>query len=283
MTTMNISRQDIAGECNLKCDLRLNYSTSNCSASNYGNMIVLSYDNPTSAPVRYNNSDYNVQDVNIVSPSRHYFNGDQMPGEIFINHVSKNGSPGLTICIPIVEGSISSKMIDDIVTQVSTGAANSGETTVVRTDYNLENIVPLKPFFNYTASNREWVVYGIVDAIKLNSGTIDTLKRLISAQPTITDSAKLYINVLGPNKSIGDGQIYIDCQPTGSSEETENVESIKVPDINEFTLTDILKNPIVLFLLSGIIFYILIFGLNAIYNNLIGGNDAKIIKAPSSK
>ena len=280
---MNISRQDIAGECNLKCDLRLNYSTSNCSASNYGNMIVLSYDNPTSAPVRYNNSDYNVQDVNIVSPSRHYFNGDQMPGEIFINHVSKNGSPGLTICIPIVEGSISSKMIDDIVTQVSTGAANSGETTVVRTDYNLENIVPLKPFFNYTASNREWVVYGIVDAIKLNSGTIDTLKRLISAQPTITDSAKLYINVLGPNKSIGDGQIYIDCQPTGSSEETENVESIKVPDINEFTLTDILKNPIVLFLLSGIIFYILIFGLNAIYNNLIGGNDAKIIKAPSSK
>ena len=280
---MNISRQDIAGECNLKCDLRLNYSTSNCSASNYGNMIVLSYDNPTSAPVKYNNSDYNVQNVNIVSPSRHYFNGEQMPGEIFINHVSKNGSPGLTICIPIVEGSISSKMIDDIVTQVSTGAANSGETTVVRTDYNLKNIVPMKPFFSYSAVNKEWIVFGIMDAVKLNTTTIETLKTLITSLPTIKAGPTLYVNMLGPNKSNGDGQIYIDCQPTGSSEETENVESIKVPDINEFSLTDILKNPIVLFLLSGIIFYILIFGLNAIYNNLIGGNDAKIIKAPSSK
>ena len=69
---MNISRQNIAGVCNLKCNLSFDYPTSNCTATNHGTMISLTYDNGSVPPVKYNNLDYNVQDVYILSPSAIY-------------------------------------------------------------------------------------------------------------------------------------------------------------------------------------------------------------------
>jgi len=272
MTTMNISRQNIAGVCNLKCNLAFDYPTSNCTATNHGTMIALTYDNGTVPPVKYNNLDYNVQDVYIVSPSRHVFNGEQLPGEVFINHVSTSGGPGLVICIPIMVGSISDPMMEAIIGQVSTGAANSGESTTVRTDYNLKNIVPSKPFFNYNALNKEWVVFGVVDAIHLSYGTIQTMKNMITAMPPIMDGPKLYINTTGPNHKVNDGQIYIDCQPTGSSEETTDVEQeANIPDIEvNFTMDDILKSPITMFLIAGAIFFILVLGFSALVSVFSG-------------
>ena len=269
---MNISRQNIAGICNLKCNLAFNYPTSNCTATNHGTMISLTYDNGTVPPVKYNNLDYNVQDVYILSPSRHVFNGEQLPGEVFINHTSTSGGPSLVICIPIMQGSISDSMMEAIVSQVSTGAANSGESTTVRTDYNLKNIVPSKPFFNYNSLNKEWVVFGMVDAVHLSSGTIETLKGLISAMPSIPDGPKLYVNTTGPNYKLNDGKIYIDCQPTGSSEENTDVEEeTTVPDIEvNFTMDDILKSPVTIFLIAGAIFFILILGFSALVSVFSG-------------
>jgi DNA topoisomerase-2 len=72
----------------------------------------------------------------------------------------------------------------------------------------------------------------MVDAVHLSSGTIETLKGLISAMPSIPDGPKLYVNTTGPNYKLNDGKIYIDCQPTGSSEENTDVEEeTTVPDI----------------------------------------------------
>lgn len=276
---MNISRQNIAGVCNLKCNLVFSYPTSNCTASNYGNSINLTYENGSTPPVKYNNIDYNVQDVVIATPSRHLYNGEEVAGEVYINHVSTTGAPALVICIPIMEGSISNRMLEDIILQVSTGAANAGENTVVKTDYNLTNIVPVKPFFNYNSSNTEWVVYGMSESIKLISTTITTLKGLVTPLGPIIDGSKLYVNTTGPNKSNNDGQIYIDCQPTGSSEETTTVEDDKsaTADVS-FSLNDILTNPIFVYLLGGIIFFAIILGFKAILGAATG-----TFKMPSFK
>lgn len=268
---MNISRQNIAGICNLKCDLAFSYPTSNCTASNYGNSINLTYENGTTPPVKYNNLDYNVQSVEIVTPSRHLYNGEEVPGEVYINHVSTTGGPALAICIPIMQGSISNKMLEDIILQVSTGAANAGENTVVKTDYNLKNIVPVKPFFNYNAANTEWVVFGMAESIKLISTTIETLKKLVTPLSPIIDGSKLYVNTFGPNKTNNDGQIYIDCQPTGSSEETTNVEEDKstTADIS-FSFNDILTSPIFIYLMGGLIIFVLMLGFKAIIGVITG-------------
>lgn len=267
---MNISRQNIIGICNLKCNLAFNYPKSNCSATNYGNSIKLSYDNGSSPPVKYNNEDYNVQDINIVSPSRHLFNGSQVPGEIFINHISTSGAPALVICIPIISGGMSLQLLEDIIQQVSTGAANSGESTIVKTDYELNNVVPLRPFFNYTSENKEWVVYGVVDAVNLTDNTINTLKTLITPMPPIIEGAKLYVNTRGPNREKNDGQIYIDCKPTGQSQETTEIEREKeIPDVS-FNSSEILKSPIFIFMMGGLIFFVIIFGLNALLSYMTG-------------
>jgi carbonic anhydrase len=270
MATMNISRQNIIGVCNLKCNLSFKYPTSNCSATNYGNMIRLTYDNGTSPPVKYNNSEYNVRDVSIVSPSRHLYNGQEIPGELYINHNSTTGAPALVICMPIIKGNEGNKMLEDIIGQVSTGAANSGESTIIKTDYNLDNIVPMKPFFNYTKKNEEIVVFGLIDALSINTVSTNSLKGLITDLPKINGGYKLYVNTTGPNRSLNDGQIYIDCKPTGSSEETTDIEQEKsTPTIN-FSMDDILKSPIFLFLVGCLIFFILIFGFNVIVSYATG-------------
>ena len=137
----------------------------------------------------------------------------------------------------------------------------------------------MKPFFNYNAVNKEWVVFGIVDAIHLSYGTIQTLKNLVTAMPPIMDGPKLYVNTTGPNHKVNDGQIYIDCQPTGSSEETTDVtEETTIPDIEvNFTMDDILKSPVTMFLLAGIVFFILIFGFNALIS-LFSGTKIPLVE-----
>lgn len=267
---MNISRQSIAGTCNLKCNLSFNYPVSNCTATNYGNLIHLSYDNGSVPPVKYNNDDYNVQDVSIVSPSRHLFNGEQLPGEIFINHVSTTGAPPVVICIPIMAGQTSDKMLEEIIQQVSTGAVNSGESMTIKTEYTLNNIVPSKPFFNYTSQNKEWIAYGVIEALHLNYKSIQTLKSLVTALPPIIEGPKIYVNTTGPNMKNNTGEIYIDCKPTGTSQDTTEVTEQKSEPIS-YSATDIFTNPIFLFLISGSIFFLLIFVFSGLLSYLTGG------------
>jgi carbonic anhydrase len=278
MATMNISRQNITGVCNLKCDLNYNYPTSNCNASNYGNAISLSYDNTSVAPVKYNNVEYNVESVQIVAPSLHAYNGSQVTGEVVINHVSKTGAIPVIIYVPIIPGSISLQMLDDIINQVAAGAPNAGENTSVKTSsYTMENVVPKRQFFSYTAMNQERVVFGLTEAVKLNSETIKKLNNLITPQAPIPSGPSLYVNTLGPNKSNGDGQIYIDCQPTGNSEETTTVEDTKTTPDSTFNMDDIIKNPIFAFFLGGAIFFIVIFAFSYILTFITGGTT--IIKS----
>jgi hypothetical protein len=272
MATMNISRQSISGICNTKCNLSFDYPESNCTASNHGNLIQLSYDNGSVPPVKYNNIDYNVQNVAIVSPSRHLYNGQQLPGEIFIKHISTNAAPIFIICVPIMVSETSDTMLEEIINQVATGAANSGESTTIKTDYTLNNIVPTKPFFNYTSDNQEVVVYGLITAANLNRTTIQTLRNLVTALPPILEGPKLFVNTTGPNKKTNSGEIYIDCKPTGSSEETTQVTEEKSEPVSySFSLESILKNPIFLFLISGSLFILLIFIFSAILSYSIQG------------
>ena len=272
MATMNISRQSISGICNTKCNLSFNYPESNCTASNHGSLIKLTYDNGTSPPVKYNNNDYNVEGVFIFSPSRHLYNGQQLPGEIAISHISTNGAPNLTIFVPIMVSETSDTMLEEIINQVATGAANSGESTTIKTDYTLNNIVPTKPFFNYTFNNGEVIVYGLITAANLNRTTIQTLRNLVTASPMILEGPKLFVNTTGPNKKTNSGEIYIDCKPTGSSEETTEVTEEKSDPVSySFTLEELLKNPIFLFLISGSLFILLIFLFSGILSYSIEG------------
>jgi hypothetical protein len=110
--------------------------------------------------------------------------------------------------------------------------------------YKLESIVPVKrPFFSYTNTNDNTyhVVYGMTDAIFVEPYVIEWLQSSIN--PIYTTSNSTYNdNVVASNTSanpyplfLNNGgatslltnnlsdEIYIDCQPTGSSDEQTNV------------------------------------------------------------
>lgn len=270
---INISAKNIAGKCDLKCSYNFKYSESNSVAKNNGVMINLTYDSRSIPPVVYNNEKYTVGNISIVSPSIHIFNGVNKPGEIIITHNPEKGGNILEVCIPFTsssESSTASQIITEIIKKVATNAPSEGDTTNLNISrFNLQDIIPRKPFFAYSFQSKDYIVYGDLDSIPLSSSTLETLKKIIKPFPLPTPGDKLFYNSRGPTTGIqiGDG-IYISCQPTGSSDELTEVVYDKME--TNMDLSNIFKNPIIgkiITIAIGLILFILIFyGISKFYN-----------------
>ena len=282
---INISQQNRTGTCDLKCAYQFKYQVSNSIAKNNGSFISLTYDNGSTPPVLFNNKKYNVSTINIVTPSIHLFNNNQVSAEIYIEHTPALGGSMLLVCIPITSSTSSSPATDlltQIIQKVSTNAPSSGDKTNLNiSNFTLENIVPKKPFYNYNdTNNNNWIVFDIANSITISDAVLNTLKKLIKPFSMNTQSSELFYNSNGPNVGkagdLGDG-IYISCQPTDSSEEETNVSFQK--DQTDFNLNNLfdLNNPytmIIINILIGIsfcvvIYYFLNFGYHKITDNTI--------------
>jgi hypothetical protein len=277
---INISSQNISGKCDLKCAYNFKYSESNSTAKNNGVMISLTYDNSNIPPVLYNNQKYNVSNIYLTCPSIHTFNNSQASAEIVIEHTPVVGGPQLNVAIPITsssESSTASNLINEIIQSVATNAPSQGNSTNLNlSGFTLDNIVPNKPFYSYTdTGNNEWIVFGILYAIPLNSNTLNTLSKIIKDFPLPMTGETIFFNSSGPNTSgkIGDG-IYISCKPTGSSEEETAVEYTK--NTTSYDFSNMLNSPIfkILFqIIFGLIIFIFLFLMfNYIYTFITTGN-----------
>ena len=263
---INISSQNISGKCDLKCAYNFTYPESNSTAQNNNVMIMLRPDNSSKSSVTYNTEKYTVSNMFITCPSLHRYNNNQVAAEFFINHVPVKGGQNLNVAIPIIsssESSTASNLITQIIQSVSTNAPRNGETTNLNiTGFTLQDIVPSKPFFSYTSTNNEnWIVFPMKDAIPLNSNILRTLGQIIRPFQLPMTGGELFFNSNGPNSSNTNSEIYISCNPTGSSVETTEV----VYDKNTVTPIDfnnIWNNPIftlIIKILIGCSIFIIIF------------------------
>jgi hypothetical protein len=277
---INISQQNIQGNCDFKCAYNFNYTDSNSIAKNNGVSINLTYDNTNEQVVLYNNQKYSVVDVSIVSPSLHIFNSFNADGEIIIKHTPAMGGENLFVCIPITKSSESStatNLLSEIIQIVALNAPNQGEITNLNINgFNLKSIVPNKPFFTYTNSSSvgqgTYIVFDVLNAIPLNSNNFLKLNKIISPFPLPTPGEGLFYNSKGPNTTgtaaAGDG-IYISCQPTGSSEEETNVTYNKTQvsyDLSSMFSTNLQT------IIGLAIFVVLIFIINYLYGYFTSGN-----------
>ena len=271
---INISASNVKGKCELKCSYAFKYTESNSTAKNNGVLIDLTYDSTNVPPVVYNTEKYIVENITIVSPSIHTFNDKSMPGEIIITHNPQNGGNSLKVCIPFtssIESSTSSQLISDIINKVATNAPSQGDSTNLNMSFNLQKIVPRKPFFVYSGDNSDWIVYGQLDAIPLSSTTITTLQKIIKPFPIPMPGGDLFYNSKGPISGVqlGDG-IYISCQPTGSSEEETAVEYDK--NSSSFDFSNVLESPIfkliIIILIGCLLFIIIFYGISTFYKYL---------------
>jgi hypothetical protein len=265
-TSMNITTQ-VTGYCDEKCAYSFNYQTSNtCNATNYGTYLELKYiDSGTTPPVSFNLNKYTVGNIELYSPSLHNFNGQPAAGEIIIYHTPiSTGSP-LYVCIPLFANSNSTNTASQIITDIITQAVEkpllqgAPSMNIKLNDHTLNSIVPMKPYYFYEETNNyNIIVYGLENAIFISQTKINDLQTIIDVE-TITKYPTVnyfYLNKDGPSTVSGGSEIYIDCQPTGNSKETEEVPYVKSAAVND--LGSFFKSPIFFYLLSSIVFIILI-------------------------
>jgi len=279
---INISLANVSGKCDLKCDYKFNYTTSSCSATNRDNYISLSYDNQTSSPVLYNSVGYNVQELRIYTPSLHSYSGTKTDAELIIIHNSPSGLKPLLVCIPIRTSnatSISSNLFTTIINIMSANAPSDGETTSVNFDnYNLNNLVPKKPFFSYTATEPyqpcsgsvDYIVFGpAISSLDINSDTLQTMKKIIKANEyDVKKGPLLFYNGKGPGQGgAGGDDIYIDCQPVGTSDETEIVITDNGSSY-DYTIYDVWNSPFFQLIIALIVFSLLFYLLSVIFSAL---------------
>jgi len=281
--TVNISSQNIYGNCDLKCSYNYKYHQSNSTATNNGVFISLSYDKGSSSPVVYNTHNYYVSQVTIYSPSLHSFNGNSANAEIVIEHAPEIGGDLLYVCIPIIASTNSSdgsSILTEIIKAVSSNAPAANETTNLNlSNFNLNSFVPSnKPFFSYAGTQGlvgQIIVFGITNAIPINQQFLTNLSKIIKPYPITIAGGSVFFNSKGANSVPlvnNNNGIYISCQPTGSSEEETQVTYSKNP--TNYNLSSILNDPTILLILQIfigcvvfiIVFYVLNYGINYLTN-----------------
>ena len=260
MTTreINISSDNVIGECDLKCTYTHKYMNSSCVATNNGVMILLSYDKKSTPPVTYNTNKYDVGQIAIYSPSFHKYNGDFMDAEVIITHNPIMGGAHMAVAIPIIQSTVATTattLLSQIIMGVSNGAPKNGEsTTLSLSNYSLDTIIPKKPFYSFadTSTNTEYIAFDKENSIELSEETLNTLRDIIGKYDITAYGGDLFYNAKGPNSgSSTESNIYISCLPTGNSEEIVDVVYDKPS-----TSVDVLSNPIFKFLVGALLFIV---------------------------
>jgi carbonic anhydrase len=269
---IDISKDNVVGKCDLKCDFNFHYNDSSCVATNRGDYISLAYETSNSPPVTYNSSSYDVKEIRIYSPSLHSFNGSKSDAEFMIIHNTFAGANPLFVCIPIKSSNnsdTSSKNLSTIINTVASNAPTKDEKTTVNiSKFNLTAFVPKKPFFSYTATNpyqpcskskTEYIVYDRESSIGITDTVLSILKKVITKNAyDVKPSPGLFYNEKGPGSDSNSSQIYIDCQPVGQSKEEVIITNSGVSS-NHFTSKNIMQNKLFQVFLGAIIFIIIIY------------------------
>lgn len=295
---INIVRSLNSGDCDLKCDFQPGYHPTSVSAENRGEFIRFTFDSDNKPPVVFNKEKYNVSDARLYQPSLHRYGGTQLPAELIISHQNTSQNKELLVCIPIIDSSSSAGIVDALIDQVAIKANSlGGKTSIGVNKFTLSDLVPMKPYFSYTGTlpylpcmkdGVEYVVYGQQYAIKIQSQSLKKLKKVIIAnsyQPHKNPDGFFY-NKNGPTLGDSDGEIYIECNPTGADgkvivPEGGSTGSNPPENILEKIL-DFLKSPYVSSLFGVIVLFIILKLFNIAAKKVFGSPEASAPSAGSS-
>lgn len=274
MSGVNISNQNISGECNQKCAYSINYIKQPFTITNYGQYLGLSYNNSV-ADSEFNGKKMKVESIMIKQPSTLKYNNEYADAEITISLIPELVGESLNVYIPISQsGKIgdSSNLMEQIVVSVSKTAPTSGENTDKGLDeLDLNKIIPKGRFFNFKnkQSRVNGIAYSLSDGIYLSKDNVKILRDMLTIRSgVVTSDTDIFVN---PNGAIrgtlsGSSEIYIDCQPTDSSEQQVDVTYDKKIPATKFDLEDLTHNILFELVMASLLFIILMFIVHALFN-----------------
>uniref|UniRef100_A0A6C0LK90 Alpha-carbonic anhydrase domain-containing protein n=1 Tax=viral metagenome TaxID=1070528 RepID=A0A6C0LK90_9ZZZZ len=243
---INISPKNVQGKCDNKCSYEFEYNNTNLVATNIGTLIMLKCDNAPKPQVIYNSEKYTTNFMFIATPSIHKFNDSTTDAELLIEHECVTGGDKLIVCIPIIKSSNSNtatSLITEVINNVAANAPKGGESTNINmSDFNINSIVPSKPFYAYTGNDMHgqssnFIVFGVIDAIPLNDNVLSRLNNIIKTNSIQATGGSIYYNSSGPGKKNDEG-IYISCKPTGSSTDQTTVVTDNPSDSSDSLWND---------------------------------------------
>lgn len=266
---------DHTATCKLKCDYTFAYNNSDTTATNKGGYISMTYDRASNPQVTYNTKKYNVQEVRLYQPSLHSYGGRKAAAEMIIFHTGNSGS--LLVCVPVVASpgqTSSNAMFSMIMPRIKKYAARAGDSAQLGVDnFNLSDIVPIKPFYSYqgtlpyTPCNgvHSFVVFDLNNGgmANMNGEDMTALQNMISTAPTrLATNTPYYYNPSGPSKTLASADdIYIDCQPTGEDGQVL-VQTQSDPAggaaFSGETVKKILANPLMIMVLTALAMFAVI-------------------------
>lgn len=232
--SLDISRQNISGYCDLKCALSFKYPETNLTVKNQKDKLVFVLDKSAQSPITFNGEKFFIMNFEIHYNSILTYNGTATSAELIINHRQLSGPSGIVVVIPIITSTTSSRSTDIITDLINISARNvpnaNNTSNLNLSNFTLQDIVPKRPFYNYDSMYVKVIAFDYLDAITITNATLNKLKNIlspttyVSGMPTFPNiygykTGELFYNSKGPAKEdISDG-IYISCRPTGSSVE----------------------------------------------------------------
>lgn len=258
-----------AKECDMQCEYQPKYKFSSMVVQNEGDYINFEFLGKESE-VRFNSELYQPESMRLYKPSLHEYGDGKVYAEFWIRHKEENTGKILYVCIPVTY--IASKtQLDNLIMHVKDKAPDKGESTGVRYDtFSLNNIVPQKPYFFYTANNPlvepctesvQIIVFNKADSAKTSSN----LEFITESSYTVKSDVTYFYNKNGPLAfSTGEqsDDIYIDCQPTGESGNTveplpsKNLSQLSDSFVDFFNKHDFFKFLIAVFV--GVFIYFIV-------------------------
>lgn len=246
---------DSKKECSAKCSFSFKYPSGSLKLTNKGGYLELDYDNGTTSPVIFNAEKYKVHKIYILNKPLHYFEGKFGIGEILVYHTSDEGAIPLIVSIPISSSSSSGSKLGQTslenvinIAYENTTNNNDSATTLNTNSFTLNDYFPQSgtSFYTYKGENFlnsshfsaeevHYIVYDKEYGVYLDqSGEAKNKLDSIISTETILNSSnikaaesnkddenlkeKLFINNTGASVFEGDDDIYIDCSPTGDSD-----------------------------------------------------------------
>lgn len=238
--------------CNLKCAYNFQYAPTNLQIANKGSYLRWKVDNVTQPPVIYNDQNYVVSEARLYQPSLHTYGAKaaHADAELIIVHTNSQSAQSMLVCIPIrvstITTSDAANLFDLILAEVTRTAPNDGNQTIYNNPtFNLGKFIPMKPYYSYTGTlawapqngSYDYIVFDIADAIQMTATAFQILSggskngvsiingviqaHSIKALPESANPDGLFYNPNGPTTATGNqnGEIYIDCRPTGDTGE----------------------------------------------------------------
>jgi carbonic anhydrase len=276
-----------------------------------GNYLDIKYDSKnsgTTPQVVFNGKNYNVSSIRVYQPSLHRYDGQQVPVELLIFHDGPTDSQGNTIklivSIPYQSGNAStnyisskpgSQVLQNIITDYYKLSPSSSSSSTPQNlniqNFNLSNFIPNAQYYYYVGpelpkygvcSKTNTTNYILFDLSKdgqyISSDAITKLQGLIDSSKFPIKQNTLYKSAKFPNSNSAaakSGEIYIDCNPTGSEGEelyTPPNDSQKNISSIQKLLDNITTSAIFIFILSiiGAIVVLIIVRKTFFKNNISG-------------